>query len=70
MRETHPATIARPKYLTPIGGAVAIRFPEINDKQRLSTISKTFNSDLANAPDVAYGVTVIVRLDVRKVLDM
>ena len=68
MRETHPATIARPKFLTPIGGAVAIRIPEINDKQRLNSISKTFNSDLTNVNNNV--IVVIVRLDVRKVLDM
>ena len=68
MRETHPATIARPKFLTPIGGAVAIRIPEINDKQRLSTISKTFNSDLTNVNNDV--VVVIVCFYVRELLDL
>ena len=66
MRETHPATIARPKFFTPIGGAVAIRFPEINDKQRLNPISKTFNSDVTNVNNKV--VVVIVCLHVRELL--
>ena len=68
MRETHPATIARPKIATPIGGGVTICFAEIIDKQLLNPISKTFNSDLANVNN--YVIVVILRLDIRKVLDM
>ena len=72
MRETqcltHPATIACPKLATPIGGFVTIRFAEIIDKQLLNPISKTFDSDLANVNNNV--IVVIVRLDVRKVLDM
>jgi hypothetical protein len=68
MREAHPATIARPKLATPIGGGVAICFAEIIDKQLLNLICTTRNSDLTNVNNNV--IVVIVRLDVRKILDM
>ena len=68
MRETHPATIARPKIETPVGRAVTICFAEIRDQQLLNPSSKTFNSDLANGNNKV--IVVIVRLDTQELLDM
>ena len=68
MRETHPATIARPKLATPIGGTITICYAEIIDKQVLNPICKFWHSNIANVDHNV--IVVIVCFDVRKVLDM
>ena len=66
MRETHPATIARPKIATPVGRTVTIFLADILDQQLLNPGCKTFNSDLANANNNV--IVVIVRLDSKRTM--
>ena len=68
MRETHPATIARPLVATPIGGFVTVFCADIIDKHFLNPSSKFWHSNLA---DVVHKViVVIVRGSARKLMDM
>ena len=68
MRETHPATLARPEVATQIGDFVDVFCAETIEKQFLNPRSKCFNSNLTDVNDNV--IVVIVRGSDQKVLDM